>query len=85
MTKTAWNWSKAAAIAAVLGVAVTILSCAFGALGSAVNQSQSVIDLERRVGDHETRLRTVEESVHGIAVNVEWLRRDREKERGLKP
>lgn len=81
----AWNWSKSAAIAAVIGVAVTIMSCVFGAVGSAVNQSQSVIDLERRVGDHETRLRTIEESVHEIAVDVRWLRTDREKQQRARP
>jgi len=81
MTQRAWNWSKAAAAASVIGAAIVIMSCVFGA-GRGTGQAGETLQRHgTQLADLEDRMRNVEGCVHEMATDVRWLRADREAER----
>lgn len=76
--ETVWNWSKVAAIATVLAVAITLASRAVSVVFCLGADRQSVgndlHELRRDVDNHERRLHATEGYVREIRTDVRWIR-----------
>ena len=76
MTRRSWIWTNATAttIAAVVTAAAVVLSCAWS---SGINRGcvdEQLDSLEQLGADHEQRIRSVEQMVSEIAVDVRYIR-----------
>ena len=75
-----WTAKRALLVAAPLATALlAVLSVVWAASADRAGTRQQLDQQAVRIGDHETRLRTIERDLPQIAADVRWIRATLEK------